>query len=102
MNKIRNHWKPAFFCAFLLWIGTVVMFLYSILDQGVTHTYMQEGYADCEAHRDFLSAEAAHRLTKSQIESTPRDRSEPRVEVRYAEDDTYRASRFGASQTPYF
>jgi len=99
VSEARNYWKSAFWIACVLWLGTVSLHLYSTVDQGVSLTYLREGYADCEAHRDFLSEQAKGHLTRSQVEAGSR---EPGVEVQYADDDTYRASSYGASMTPDF
>ena len=100
--KARNYWKYAFFLTLVLWIGTTATLLFSLLDQGITITHMRSGYADCEAHRDFLSAQATGRLTRDAMQSRRRDMDGAEVEIQYADDDTYRASYFGASETPDF
>jgi hypothetical protein len=108
-----NRWKVAFFVMVPLWLGTVAVFLYSLVDGGVTQTYMSEGYADCEAHRDFLHAQARGRLTRDAMRSTPvkvtwsandytRDVEADEFELKFDKQGRYVGSRFGASQTKGF
>jgi len=50
-----NKWKSAFWiCLTLLAVVTGIS-VYSIIDQGVTITYMREGYTDVENDLDNLS-----------------------------------------------
>ena len=51
---MRNKWKIAFWFCLLLFIITGVIGLYSIIDQGVTITYMRDGYSDTEADLETL------------------------------------------------
>jgi len=45
---IKNKWKIAFWICFILLLFTSGFGLYSILDQGVTITYMKQGYENTE------------------------------------------------------
>ncbi|RUT73365.1 hypothetical protein DLK05_13930 [Ancylomarina longa] len=45
---IKNKWKLAFWICFVFLILTVGFGYYSILDQGVTITYMKQGYENTE------------------------------------------------------
>ncbi len=45
---MKNKWKLAFWICFFLLIATSIFGFYQILDQGVTATYMKEGYTDTE------------------------------------------------------
>lgn len=51
---MKNKWKIAFWICFILLIGSVLLGVYSIVDQGVTITYMKEGYSDTEADLETL------------------------------------------------
>jgi hypothetical protein len=43
-----NKWKIGFWICFVLLLATLGLGLYSIIDQGVTLTYMRQGYKDTE------------------------------------------------------
>jgi len=43
-----NRWKTAFWILFTISIVTIGFLIYGILDQGVSLTYMKEGYSDTE------------------------------------------------------
>lgn len=45
---IKNRWKKAFWVSFILLLSVSALGLYSIIDQGVTITYMKEGYTSTE------------------------------------------------------
>jgi len=45
---MKNKWKAAFFALLIIFTLTTLFLIYSILDQGVTLTYMKEGYEDTE------------------------------------------------------
>ena len=49
-----NGWKVAFWICFSLLIGVCGFSMYTVLDQGVTITYMREGYEDTEADLNVL------------------------------------------------
>ncbi|XXF78499.1 hypothetical protein P2318_01705 [Myxococcaceae bacterium GXIMD 01537] len=106
-----NGWKVAFFVALVGWVGTVGVLGYATVDQAVSLTYMREGYADCEAHRDLFDSLAKGRLTKNQLESAaPKAQREVNgdkqpvkasdVEFQYDAQGRYTASQLGASTTP--
>lgn len=106
-----NRWKVAFFVALVGWVGTVGVLGYAVVDQAVTGTYMREGYADCEAHRDVLHAVARGRLTKGMLQAAaPKAEREvdgdkqvvkaSDVRFQYDGQGRYVASRYGASTTP--
>lgn len=44
----KNKWKVAFWICFVLLVSVSVFTIYSIIDQGVTITYMKEGYTSTE------------------------------------------------------
>lgn len=50
-----NKWKIAFWITLTLLIVVTVFSFYEILDQGVTITYMKEGYSDTENDLEYLS-----------------------------------------------
>lgn len=50
-----NKWKIAFWVCLTTLLLVTVFGVYSIIDQGVTLTYMQEGYTDTENDRDNIS-----------------------------------------------
>jgi len=39
-----NKWKIAFFCCLVLFIASIVFFIYSIIDQGISYTYLKVSY----------------------------------------------------------
>lgn len=49
-----NKWKIGFWICFTTLLLTVGLGLYAILDQGVTLTYMKEGYEDTKSDLDYL------------------------------------------------
>jgi len=98
---------------FTVWLMTLGILLYLLLDSSVTNSYLLEGYADCRAHRDYLSAQAMGRLNRKVMEERipdvlwaagdgTRQVSPGEFEIRYDEQGRYAASRFGASLTPGF
>jgi len=52
---MKNNWKIAFWICLLLFVITSILGLYSVIDQGVTLTYMKEGYADTKADLESMS-----------------------------------------------
>lgn len=48
MDKPTNKWKWAFLGSVVISGPVIVFLLYTILDQGLTITYMTEGYQDTE------------------------------------------------------
>jgi nitrogen regulatory protein PII-like uncharacterized protein len=51
---MKNKWKIAFWICLFLLVTIGVFGLYSIIDQGVTTTYIKEGYSDTEADLETL------------------------------------------------
>jgi len=51
-----NKWKLAFWICLALLIAFLIISLYSNLDQGVTITYMKEGYGDTEKDLKTISS----------------------------------------------
>lgn len=51
---MKNKWKIAFWICFLFLITTGVFGFYQILDQGVTLTYMKDGYTDTENDLEMI------------------------------------------------
>ncbi|MHB8131666.1 MAG: Imm58 family immunity protein [Mobilitalea sp.] len=39
-----NKWKIAFFCCLVLFIASSAFFIYSVIDQGVSYTYLKVSY----------------------------------------------------------
>jgi hypothetical protein len=106
-----NRWKLAFFAVLGLWVLTLVVGAYSAVDGAVTATYQREGYADCEAHRDWLDAMLRGQVTRAEVKAarpkvtrTVEDHSavlEPGdVSVHYDANGRYLSSQLGASSTP--
>lgn len=56
MEKTTNKWKWAFFLSTALSITVVLFLLCSVIDQGVTITYMSQGYSDTENDLEKLAA----------------------------------------------
>jgi len=50
-----NKWKIAFWITLTLLILVTAFSFYEILDQGVTITYMKDGYSDTENDLEYLS-----------------------------------------------
>jgi hypothetical protein len=48
LNDLMNKWKIYFWACFAILIFVGVSMLYLIIDQGVSLSYMKEGYADTE------------------------------------------------------
>ena len=65
---MKNKWKIAFWICFLLLITTGIFGFYQILDQGVSMTYMKDGYTDTENDLETI-IEIINRtdLTKNEI-----------------------------------
>ncbi|WP_164011527.1 hypothetical protein [Pyxidicoccus trucidator] len=106
-----NRWKVAFFGVLGLWALTLVVGAYATVDSAVSSTYVGEGYADCEAHRDWLDAMLREQVTRTEVKAarpkvtrTVADHSyelEPGdVSVHYDASGRYTSSQLGASTTP--
>lgn len=67
---IKNKWRLAFWISILTLLVVIVIGLYSIIDQGVTITYMKDGYTNTENDLNSL-VEIINEtnLTKSEIET---------------------------------
>lgn len=66
-----NKWKIGFWICFTTLLLTIGLGLYAILDQGVTLTYMKEGYGDTKSDLEQLIKIINHTdLTKDQIKRT--------------------------------
>ena len=67
---IKNKWRLAFWISILTLLVVIVFGLYSIIDQGVTITYMKDGYTNTENDLNSL-VEIINEtnLTKSEIET---------------------------------
>ncbi len=50
----RNKWRLAFWICFVVLISTGLFGFYQVVDQGVTITYMREGYSDTENDLETL------------------------------------------------
>jgi len=71
---MKNKWKIAFWVCLLLLIITGATGLYSIIDQGVTITYMRDGYSDTEADLGTIIQIIGHTdQTKEGIEKVLKD-----------------------------
>jgi hypothetical protein len=66
-----NKWKIAFWiCLTMLLLG-VLFSVYSMIDQGVTLTYMKEGYSQTESDLDnLINIVNESDLTKNEIRNT--------------------------------
>jgi hypothetical protein len=42
-KSVNRHWRTAFFCLAGLFLVTIIVAVYGIIDQAVTINYMQEG-----------------------------------------------------------
>ena len=60
---MKNKWRTAFWILLTFFISTTLFLLYSILDQGVTITYMREGYEDTEHDLEQVSQILKGKLT---------------------------------------
>jgi hypothetical protein len=60
---MKNKWRTAFWTLLTVFILTTLFLLYSILDQGVTITYMREGYQDTEHDLEQVSQIIKGKLT---------------------------------------
>ncbi len=66
-----NKWKIGFWICFTTLLLTIGLGLYAILDQGVTLTYMREGYGDTKSDLEQLIKIINDTdLTKDQIKRT--------------------------------
>jgi hypothetical protein len=50
---VSRNWRTAFFLLLAVFVLTIGVLIYKIIDQAVTITYMQEGYHDTE--KDLLT-----------------------------------------------
>ena len=60
---MKNKWRTAFWTLLTVFVLTTLFLLYSILDQGVTLTYMREGYKDTESDLQQISQIIRGKLT---------------------------------------
>ena len=60
---MKNKWRTAFWTLLTVFVLTTLFLLYSILDQGVTLTYMREGYKDTENDLQQISQVIKGKLT---------------------------------------
>ncbi|NDW12401.1 hypothetical protein D0T50_05790 [Bacteroides sp. 214] len=69
-----NKWKIAFWVCLTILITVTIFSVHSIIDQGVTLTYLKDGYTDTENDLDLL-IEFINKtdLTKLQIEAELKD-----------------------------
>ena len=66
---INNKWRLAFWISILTLLGVIIIGLYSIIEQGVTITYMKDGYTNTESDLNSLVEIINEtKLTKSEIE----------------------------------
>ena len=66
-----NKWKIGFWICFTTLLLTIGLGLYAILDQGVTLTYMKEGYGDTKSDLEqLIKIFNDTDLTKDQIKRT--------------------------------
>ncbi len=73
-EKRMNKWKIAFWICLFALVITGLFGLYGIIDQGVTLTYMKEGYTDTENDlATLIDVINKTNLTKSEIEETIKD-----------------------------
>ncbi|MCP3163250.1 hypothetical protein [Myxococcus qinghaiensis] len=106
-----NGWKVAFFVMLPVWGLTLLVGAYAVVNVGTSQTHMSEGYADCEAHRDWLDTLARGHVTREHVRDArpkvvrtvdehsvtlkPGD-----IDVRYDDKGRYVGSQLGASTTP--
>jgi hypothetical protein len=100
-----NKWKLAFWICLILLLLVSAFSLYSVIDQGVTITYMRDSYEDTETDLNTLSKILNETtITKPQIKSllersnsyneySPDTVSLERVELIF-DNDTLRKIRF--------
>ena len=68
-----NKWKIAFWKCLIVLIAITGLSIYSIINQGVTITYMKEGYADTESDLDNLAKFISQTdMSKAQIKASLR------------------------------
>jgi hypothetical protein len=60
---MKNKWRTAFWTLLTVFVLTTILLLYSVLDQGVTITYMREGYRDTEHDLEQVSQIIKGKLT---------------------------------------
>ena len=60
---MKNKWRTAFWTLLAVFVLTTIFLLYSVLDQGVTITYMREGYRDTEHDLEQVSQIITGKLT---------------------------------------
>ena len=67
---IKNRWRLAFWISTMTLIVVTAIGLYSIIDQGVTITYMRDGYTNTENDlNSLIELITVTNLTKSEIET---------------------------------
>ncbi|HNN93186.1 hypothetical protein [Haliangium sp. UPWRP_2] len=104
-----NKWKIASFALLGGWLLTLAGGAYLVIDHAVTIGYMKDGYADCEAHRDFLHTLIKGRLSRADIAAAAgsvkwrsdgwqeQTVTKDMVHIQYDQDGRYLSSTFGAS-----
>lgn len=72
---MKNKWKISFWVCFILLIATGLFGFYSIIDQGVTISYMKEGYSDTESDLETITGIISQtNQTKNEIEKLLKSR----------------------------
>jgi len=67
---IKNKWRLAFWISILTLLVVTAIGLYSIIDQGVTITYLRDGYTNTENDlNSMIELINETNLTKSEIET---------------------------------
>ncbi len=106
-----NKWKFAFFALLGGWALTLGVGAFLVIDRAVTIGYMKDGYADCEAHRDFLHLLLKGRVSRADVAASARNVkwksdgwqeqivTKDMVQMEYGKDGLYLRSTFGASTT---
>jgi hypothetical protein len=108
-----NYWRTAFFILLAVSVGGGTFLIYGLIDQSISLNYITEGYADCEAHRDFLSGLLEKRISKEEIihadikvehgaNGYSYKISDKEIYFQYDPHGKYVGSSLGGSTTPKF
>ena len=82
-----NKWKFAFWCCFVLLLLVTSVSIYTTIDQGVTISYMREGYSDTENDLENIAKIINETdFSKAEIERSPEKQGDAVLDQKSTKD----------------